>query len=63
MPLTGSRAVQVGQRFDSFDFGTPLDTVDTVDAECLSQIVDTLCQSVSGIMSLDTPVHARKGTF
>lgn len=59
----GIPAVQVGQRFDSFDFGTPLDTVDTVDAECLSQIVDALCQSVSGIMSLDTPSMRAKAHF
>ena len=56
-------SVQVGQRYDSFDFGTPLDTVDTVDAECLSGIVDTLCQAVSKIMSLDTPSMRAKAHF
>lgn len=56
-------AVQVGQQYDSFDFGTPLDTVDTVDAECLSGIVDTLCQAVSRVMSLDTPSMRAKAHF
>ena len=56
-------SVQVGQRYDSFDFGTPLDTVDTVDTECLSGIVDTLCQAVSKIMSLDTPSMRAKAHF
>lgn len=56
-------AVQIGQRYDSFDFGTPLDTVDTVDAECLSGIVDTLCQAVSKMMSLDTPSMRAKAHF
>ncbi len=59
----GIPAVQIGQRYDSFDFGTPLDTVETVDVECLSEIVDTVCQSVSGIMSLDTPSMRAKAHF
>lgn len=59
----GIPAVQIGQRYDSFDFGTPLDTVDTVDAECLSGIVDTLCQAVSKIMSLDTPSMRAKAHY
>lgn len=59
----GIPAVQVGQRYDSFDFGTPLDTVDTVDAECLSGIVDTVCQAVSKIMSLDTPSMRAKAHY
>ena len=59
----GIPAVQIGQRYDSFDFGTPLDTVETVDVECLSEIVDTLCQSVSEIMSLDTPSMRAKAHF
>lgn len=56
-------SVQVGQRQDSFDFGTPLDTADTVDAECLSNIVDTVCQAVSGIMSVDTPSMRAKAHY
>ncbi len=59
----GIPSVQIGQRYDSFDFGTPLDTVETVDAECLSEMVDTLCQAVSGIMSLDTPSMRAKAHF
>lgn len=59
----GIPSVQIGQHYDSFDFGTPLDTVETVDAECLSEIVDTVCQAVSGIMSLDTPSMRAKAHF
>lgn len=56
-------SVQIGQQYDSFDFGTPLDTVDTVDAECLSGIVDTLCQTVSKVMSLETPSMRARAHF
>ncbi len=59
----GIPSVQIGQHYDSFDFGTPLDTVETVDAECLSEIVDTVCQAVSGIMSLETPSMRAKAHF
>ena len=53
--------LQVGQQYDSFDFGTPLDTVDTVDAECLSGIVDTLLvRRYHRVVSLDNPVHGPK---
>ena len=56
-------AVQIGQKEDSFDFGTPLDTVDTVDAECLSELVDTICHTVSKIMNPDTPSMRAKAHY
>ena len=56
-------AVEIGQEYRGFSDGTPLDTVDTVDVECLSEIVDTVCQAVSGIMSLDTPSMRAKAHF
>ncbi len=56
-------AVEIGQEYRGFADGTPLDTVDTVDVECLSEIVDTVCQAVSGIMSLDTPSMRAKAHF
>ena len=56
-------AVEIGQEYQGFADGTPLDTVDTVDVECLSEIVDTVCQAVSGIMSLDTPSMRAKAHF
>lgn len=56
-------AVEIGQEQESFADGTPLDTADSVDVECLSEIVDTVCQAVSGIMSLDTPSMRAKAHF
>lgn len=59
----GIPAVQIGQEYASFAEQTPLDTPEVVDVECLSQIVDTLCQAVSKVMSLETPSMRAKAHF
>lgn len=55
--------VSVSQKRDAFEQGTLLDTVETVDIERVSQVVDVLSRTVSRVMSQETPSMMAKAHF
>ncbi|MCD8084679.1 MAG: M28 family peptidase [Clostridiales bacterium] len=53
-------AVTLTQPERSYENGTPYDLASTIDVERLSQIVNVVCQTVSRVMSPDTPSMTAK---
>lgn len=56
-------SVYVGQLNDSYEAGTPLDTTEIIDIERISQVVNVLTQTISDVMSRDTPSMLAKSRF
>lgn len=48
---------------DAYEAGTPMDVVEIVDIERIAQIVNVMTQTVSEIMSLDSPSMLAKSRF
>ena len=48
-------AVSVGQAWDGWEQGTPLDLVETVDVEEAAQVVDVVCRTAAEAMGEDSP--------
>ncbi|MDO5407049.1 MAG: M28 family peptidase [Eubacteriales bacterium] len=56
-------SVNLGQAREPYEAGTPLDQPGTVDIERVAQVVNAMTQTVSEIMSTDTPSMLAKSRF
>lgn len=56
-------AVYLGQKEETYEYGSPFDRIDLVETDQLAQVVDLLSQTISELMSTDTHSMLARSRF